>query len=385
MPVITLLSVPFAFLLGGFVFSGLLGPLAADLGISVSAAGLLQAGYALGCAFAGPFLAHWTRHRRKKPLLLTVLGSMVLLNVASILAPGFNELLFLRTALGITGALSLPLAVSIAVTLVAPEQRGGAIAKVYSGVAYALMLGMPAGSLAGDWLGWRASFGVAALASAAALVLVWRNVPDIAAQPVPKGSAGLDARSAGLLASTYLAFGAMFCLVGYIGPVVTSLTGGTGTHVALFQLGVGLSCLAGLTLGARIAATLGGRGLAWLFAGIALGLAVLVPPLSTNPPLLVNILALVVSVALAPVCQFATAPVVQGSLAATAGPSTTFVLTLNSSMVYLGQGTGVLLGGTAISFGGYAAAPLTGAFVALLGLVVAVALRSGSARSLSRT
>ena len=124
---------------------------------------------------------------------------------------------------------------------------------------------------------------------------------------------------------------------------------------------------------------------AWLFAGIALGLAVLVPPLSTNPPLLVNILALVVSVALAPVCQFATAPVVQGSLAATAGPSTTFVLTLNSSMVYLGQGTGVLLGGTAISFGGYAAAPLTGAFVALLGLVVAIALRSGTARSLSRT
>ncbi|MFC6760698.1 MFS transporter [Sulfitobacter porphyrae] len=125
MPVITLLSVPFAFLLGGFVFSGLLGPLAADLGISVSAAGLLQAGYALGCAFAGPFLAHWTRNRRKKPLLLTVLGSMVLLNFASILAPGFNELLFLRTALGITGALSLPLAVSIAVTLVPPNSGAG--------------------------------------------------------------------------------------------------------------------------------------------------------------------------------------------------------------------------------------------------------------------
>lgn len=374
MPTLTLLSVPFAFVLGGFVFAGVLGPLAEDLGVSLSAAGALQAVYALGCALAGPVLAHLTRNRRKKPLLLATLAAMTLLNIASLLAPDFPSLLVLRLAIGITGALSLPLAVAFAVSLVAPEARPRAIARVYSGVAYALMLGVPLGSLVGSWFGWRASFAVAALAAAAALLLVARNVPNLPAQPVPPGGSRMTGQTAALLGVTYLAFAAMFALVGYIGPVITALTGAGGPGAALFQTVVGLSCLAGLILGARMAAR-SGQSLPWLFVGMIAGLLVLVPPLMLEARFAPAVLALAASAAVAPLCQFATAPVVQSRLAIAAGPSATFLLSLNGSMVYLGQGSGVLLGGLAIEAGGLAAAPLVGAMVAVLGLLLSASLR----------
>lgn len=377
MPITTLMSVPFAFLLGGFVFVGVLGPLGDDLDIDLATAGGLQAVYALGCAIAGPILAHFTRSWRKKPLLLATLAAMVLFNAGSAFAAEFGSLLWLRLAAGVTGALSLPLSLTFAVALAEPAFRPRAIARVYSGVAYALMLGVPVGSLLGSWLGWRSTFAFTALAALISLILVARNVPDISTQPAAAGTARIDRRAVALLGVTYLAFASMFCLVGYIGPVITALTGAGGAGAAVFQVAVGVSCLAGLTLGARLAAR-SGSGLPWLFAGVIGGLLVLVLPLYSPAPLGFGILALAVSAALAPLCQFATAPVVQSQLAATAGPAATFLLSLNGSMVYLGQGSGVLLGGLAINAGGLAAAPLAGTLVAAAGLIAAVALNISS-------
>ena len=126
-------------------------------------------------------------------------------------------------------------------------------------------------------------------------MLVARNVPNLPAQTAPPGSSRFTGQTAALLGVTYLAFAAMFALVGYIGPFITALTGAGGLGAALFQMVVGLSCLAGLTLGARIAAG-SGQSLPWLFVGMIAGLLVLIPPLMLGAPLAPAVLSLNISV-----------------------------------------------------------------------------------------
>ena len=95
MKLIALLLCPFGFATGAFVFSGVLEPMAAALGISVAATATLQSGFAIACAISGPFLAHWCRTLPARPVLISVMIALTLLNAASALAPDFNSLFVL--------------------------------------------------------------------------------------------------------------------------------------------------------------------------------------------------------------------------------------------------------------------------------------------------
>lgn len=380
MPPLTLMSVPFVFTLGGFVFVGLLGPMAEALGTSIARVATLQAAFAFACALAGPPLAHVTRNLPRKGLLLATLVLLTLANLLSALAPGFGELMLLRILLGGFGALALPLAMAIGVALTPEAQRPRAVAAIYAGVAFGLMLGVPAGSLIGGAFGWRASFGLAAALCALSLLLVAWRVPHLPALPLPPRASALSGRAWGYLAVTLLAFTAMFTLVGFIGPVIARLTGYGAGGIAALQVLIGVSCLLGLRFGAAL--TGGARGgLPLLFAGIALGLLLLVHPLALGGASLYGLLAMVLSALIAPAAQFGTAPLVQTRLTQEAGPAATFALAMNGSMVYLGQGLGVSLGAGAVARGGLTAAPLTGALVALAGLALSLMLRRRLAAS----
>lgn len=375
MPLLTLLTVPFVFTLGGFVFAGLLEPMAASLGVSIATVATLQAAFAFTCAIAGPVLAHLTRNWRKKPLLVATLAVLVCVNGWSALADDFEILMTSRIVIGGLGALALPLAVAIGAAMAPPERRARTIATIYGGVAFALMLGIPAGSVIGGAFGWRASFWMTAGFCLVSLGLVVLRVPNLAAVAVPPGGSRLEARSFGYLAVTLLAFTAMFAMVGFIGPVITSLTGFGANGIAALQILIGVSCFAGLRLGAGLAGNPAIPGLPLLFAGIILALAILIHPLSLGAATSYGLAAMVVSILIAPASQFGTAPIVQTRLAQEAGPAATFALALNGSMVYLGQGLGVASGAYAIAQWGLIAAPVTGVMIATLGLVLSAALR----------
>jgi len=381
MPIFTLMTVPFVFTLGGFVFAGLLEPMAMALGVSVAKAATLQAAFAFACAFAGPVLAHVTRNLSKKPLLIASLVLLACVNGWSALAENFDSLMLSRIMIGGLGALALPLAVSIGVAMAPPEKRARTIAGIYAGVAVALILGVPAGSVIGGVLGWRASFWMTATLCLVSLVLVASRVPKVPVAVAPTVSGRLDAQSFGYLAVTLLAFSAMFAMVGFIGPVITALTGLGAYGIAALQVLIGASCLAGLRLGAGLAAKPGVPGLP-IFGGIVLALAVVIHPLSLGTTTAAyGLVAMVVSILVAPASQFGTAPIVQARLAQAAGPSATFALALNGSMVYLGQGLGVASGAYAIGRWGLVAAPITGVVIAMIGMGVALALRRPTANS----
>ncbi len=375
MLILTLMTVPFVFTLGGFAFVGVLDPMATSLGVSIATVATLQAGYAFACAVCGPLLAHVTRTWRKKPLLLATLTFLAVVNGLSALAPDFATLMGTRMLVGGLGALALPLAVAIGVSMVPVEKRAKTIAAIYAGVVLALMIGVPAGSVIGGLLHWRAIFWMTSILCAVSLAIVARNVPNAAAPVIEKGSRSLPVQSYGYLFVTLLAFTAMFSMVGFIGPVISAMTGFGPLGIAGLQVLIGLAGFAGLRIGASLAERPIQNGLPILFAGIAFGLIILAYPLSTGVASMYGVAAMVVSILIAPTAQFGTAPIVQTRLAQAAGPAATFALAMNGSMVYFGQGLGVAIGAFSISLWGLTAAPVAGACVALLGFGLSVVLR----------
>jgi predicted MFS family arabinose efflux permease len=174
----------FAIASSAFTIAGVLNMLAADLHISVSAAGQLVTVYAVAYAVGSPFLmAASSRLSRRGVVLLGlaltfagVLGSSLALNAPMLYAS--------RVFVAFGAALYTPTAALIALTTGEPSRRIRGLSLVISGLTIAQIVGVPLGTYAGGLLGWRWGLALAAPAGAAALVMVARWVPrDIAFHP----------------------------------------------------------------------------------------------------------------------------------------------------------------------------------------------------------
>ncbi|TIT74565.1 MAG: MFS transporter, partial [Mesorhizobium sp.] len=79
-----------------FVIMGLLLDVSADLGVSISNAGLLISGYALGVVIGAPLLGALTGRLAKKTLLLALMVVFTIGNLACALAPDYWTLMAAR-------------------------------------------------------------------------------------------------------------------------------------------------------------------------------------------------------------------------------------------------------------------------------------------------
>lgn len=376
MRLIALLFCPFAFTTGAFVFSGVLEPMANEIGVSVATAATLQSAFAISCALCGPPLAYITRGWPRRPLLLAVLAILTLLNAASALTQDFSVLFVLRMLAGGLGSLAFPLATGFAASGARPEERVKAVSTVYAGIPLALIVGIPLGSLVGNLFGWPASFILVTGICAIAFAMVSVFVPTATPQWISRAAAARQPRTTIIvhLATTLVASTALFCLVGLIGPTIRVLTGFGGLGIAAVQLVAGLSSLLGVRLGAALAVSRARFGPAVPFCLLFVSLGVVVWPLTSEVVTAFTISSILLSVAFGPAAQSATGTIIQSRLAELVGAGATFVFSLNGSMIYLGQGLGIVLGAIASEQGGLAAAPLTGVLLTLPGFLIALVL-----------
>src|SRR5690606_32391514 len=79
-----------------FVIMGLLPEVATDLQVSIPAAGMLVAGYALGVVVGAPVLTLGTRRYERKSLLLGLMALFIAGNVIAALAPNYTILMVAR-------------------------------------------------------------------------------------------------------------------------------------------------------------------------------------------------------------------------------------------------------------------------------------------------
>ncbi|MYY14561.1 MULTISPECIES: Cmx/CmrA family chloramphenicol efflux MFS transporter [unclassified Streptomyces] len=262
-----------------FMLSGLLSGIADDLGVSLSAAGLLTSAFAVGMAVGAPLTALAGRAWPRRRALLFFLGVFVAVHVAGALTTGYGVLLATRVVGALANAGFWAVALVTAMDLAGPERRARATAVVVGGVTVACVVGVPAGALLGELWGWRSAFWAVALVSLPAAFALLRAVPGGRAGDGPPASARTElsalARPRLLLTLLVMALvqGATFCTFSYLEPLVTRVTGfGAGwVPVVLALFGVG--SFAGVTLAGRLADSrpkaVIGTGLVALTAGWA--------------------------------------------------------------------------------------------------------------------
>lgn len=369
---LSLVFAPFAFGTSAFVFIGLIAPMAEGLSVGIPAIGQLQTVFAVACGIGGPILARLLAGFDRKRVLLGVMAILAVMNLATALASSFELIAAIRFAGGLFAALTLPLSTTIAVNLVSEESRPAAIATVYGGYTLAFLIGMPLGSVLGDMFGWQAAFWLAcAICVMGFFILALAAPARIAAPDIGKQNfaSALRGDNALLMGITLLAFCATFATVSFIGPVITKASGLTGAAIGAVQVSTGVGSILGLALGALLAKLPPRRGLAILVAATAITQALFaLMMLNDLGPLALATLVLAMTAGSA--ALFATTPIIQSSLAQSAGPAATIAFALNGSMLYFGQGLGAAVGGWVTAQFGLAWVGLSGTIVALAALSI---------------
>ncbi|MGC4985630.1 MFS transporter [Streptomyces sp. DT193] len=355
-----------------FAMMGLLPDVAGDLGISIPAAGHLVSAYALGVVIGAPLLAAATARMSRRTVLIALMGLFVAGNALSALAPGENWLLAARFLSGLPHGAFFGVGAVVATGLVAPERKARSVSLMFLGLTVANIAGVPAATLVGQHLGWRATFlGVSAIgvAAIASLYLLIPRTPG----HTPGG--GLRGELAALrplpvwlaLGTTVAGFAALFSAYSYITPMLTDAAGYADGSVTLLLALFGVGATAGNLLGGRLADHAMRRT---LFGG----LASLVAVLAAFPVLMRTEWSAAVAVVLLGTAAFVTGSPLQLMVMEKAAAAPSLASSANQAAFNLANAGGAWIGGLALAAGFGATSPaLAGAGLAVLGLAVAAA------------
>jgi len=375
MPIAVLALTAGAFGIGTteFIIMGLLLQVAADMHVSVSTAGLLISGYALGVFVGAPILTLATRRMPRKAVLLALMAIFTLGNAACALAPSYGLLMAARVLTSLAHGTFFGVGSVVATGLVPDNKRASAISTMFVGLTVATLLGVPFGAWFGLLLGWRAAFWAVATIGIVAFIVLALFVP---------GHVGRDERPAPLrdelavlarpqvqlgLAMTVLGFAGLFTVFTYIQPILTHVTGFSEAAVSPILLVFG----AGLSIGNIAGGRFADRGLPPALIGTLAGLAVVL--LALAPALLFKAPA-VMLVGLLRAAAFATVAPLQLRVLEKAGPAgRNLASSLNIAAFNLGNALGAWIGGVTIDHRpGLAALPLVAAAITALGLGLAL-------------
>lgn len=159
--------------------AGVLPEMSASLDTSSGATGQAVTVYAAGTALTAIPLATATASVPRKPLLLGAMAVFLVANTLTAAAPGYVVLLTGRFLAGIAAGLAWAILAGCARRIAPAGLEGRAIAVVMTGIPVALSLGVPAGTLIGEQVGWRAAFGAVSLVTLAAIGWIGVSVPGV--------------------------------------------------------------------------------------------------------------------------------------------------------------------------------------------------------------
>ncbi len=349
-----------------FATMGVLPSVTADLGTSVPAGGHLVSSYALGVVVGAPLLAVVGARLPRKALLLALAAAFTLGNALSALAPTFGTLTLARFATGLPHGAYFGTAAIVAASLVPPERRGRAVARVMLGLTVANVVGVPLATLLGQQWGWRSTYWAVAVMGLLTVAALVPCVPSLAAPAgaSPRRELGALRDPVVLLALLVgaIGFGGFFAVYSYITPTLTTLTGlplaAVPVALALFGLGMTVGTEAGGRLADR---SVVGAVVTGFVATTAVLLAFTVTVHSVVPAA-VTVFLIGASGSLA-------LPALTARLLDVAGDAQAVAAAGNHSALNVANALGAFLGGAVITAGlGYTAPAFVGAALAAGGL-----------------
>ncbi|MFL6121049.1 MFS transporter [Actinophytocola sp.] len=354
----------------GYIVSGVLPAVSRELDVSVSTAGQLGTAFAIAYAIASPLLAAFTGRWERRRLLVVALVVSTLGNALAVVAPTYELLLASRIVAALGAAVYTPAATAVATVLNPPERRGRAVAMVFGGLTFALILGVPVGNFLSTPLGYHGVFALVAGVSLAAAVAVWVGVPTVEAPPAAglreRFAVAADRRVQLLLGVTVLGVLSAMAPFTYIAPFLSAAAGAQGVAVSFLLLGYGIGATIGNSLGGRLTDRYGSTRP--LFTSLAAAVVLL----ATLPLVAVSVPAAAVVMFVWGLFTWAFNPPMQNLLIGFAPANTGLVLSLNASAIYLGVGLSGLSGGAVISLVGISALPPVAAIAAVVAVLLLV-------------
>jgi MFS transporter, DHA1 family, inner membrane transport protein len=341
---------PTALMLGNFVTgcsvlapAGMLSELSSGLDVTIRDAGLLITFGAIVLCVGSPLTAWLTSRIERRTLLTATLAVLALTNAASAFAPDYASLLVIRLIMLAVGALYTPQAAGTGALIVPAEKRGSTIAYIFLGWSLAAAVGLPLITFIASRYGWRAVYGsIGLIGCFSFLLLAWRLPGGLVGAPVDLktwADVGRNRMILLLLSVTTLQMSGQFVVFTFIGPLLTKLTQAGPDAVALVFMIYGVFGFIGIAIATRIVDSWGPYKTSLLFT-------VLMLTGVTGWALSAGVYPLMAcSVAIWGLGFASTNSMQQVRLVVAAPTLASASVSLNTSVLYIGQAVGSAIGG----------------------------------------
>jgi DHA1 family inner membrane transport protein len=352
---------------GEFAIMGLLPNLAQEFNITTPQAGYAISAYALGVVVGAPIIAVLAAKLARQTLLLLLMAVFALGNAVSAIAPSFESFVVLRFLTGLPHGAYFGVAALVAASLVPPNKRTQAVARVMLGLTVATLIGTPVATWFGQVFSWRIAFGAVGVMGALTVALIWLFLPkdrvQEGASPMRELGAFKRRQVWFTLGIGAVGFGGLFSVFSYIASTATQVAGMPESAVPVMMALFGSGMIMGNLVGGWLAdknlmATIGGT-----LAGSVVVMTLLW--LTAENPYMLSACVFLVG------CSVAIGPALQTRLMDVAADAQTLAAALNHSAFNVANALGAWLGGVAIAAGyGFASTGWVGAALAVAGLVV---------------
>ncbi|OYU88274.1 MAG: MFS transporter [Bradyrhizobiaceae bacterium PARB1] len=344
-------------MIGNFVTGiGLLGPtamlgeLSAGLGVTIREAGLLITFGAAMLCICSPLMSWLTSRVERRHMLIGVIAVVAVCNLASAFAPNYAVLLAIRLVMCIAAAPYTPQAAGVVGMLVPPEKRASSVAYVFLGWTLAAAVGLPLVTFIASRFGWREVYGVVGVMSCISLVLlVWRIPRGLFGAPVDLSTWSALARNRLvllLLSITTLQIAGQFSIFTFMAPLLERLAGaGHDAAASVFAI-YGVCGFLGIMTATRIVDTWGPLRTSILSTSLVLA-GMSVWTFSAG-----HLAVMALGVAIWGLGFGAITSMQQVRLIMAAPAAGAAAVSLNTSMLYVGQAIGSGIGGLLFA-GGY--------------------------------
>jgi MFS transporter, DHA1 family, inner membrane transport protein len=327
--------------------AGMLIELSSDLGVTVRDAGLLITFGAIVLCIGSPLTAWLTSRIERRALLTMTLAVLAATNAASAFAPDYKFLMIIRLLMLAVGALYTPQAAGTAALIVSPEKRGSTIAYIFLGWSLAAAVGLPLITFIASRYGWRAVYGgIGVIGCLSFLLLAWRLPAGLVGARVDLKTwtdVGRNRMIVLLLSITTLQMSGQFVVFTFMGPLLTKLTHASADAVGLVFACYGVFGFIGIAIATRIVDSWGPYKTSVMFTVLMLtGI--------TGWALSAGIYPLMAcSVAVWGLGFASTNSMQQVRLVSAAPALASASVSLNTSVLYIGQAVGSAIGGVLYS------------------------------------
>jgi DHA1 family putative efflux transporter-like MFS transporter len=349
LPVFTVMS--FVLAMTAFVFSGILDKIAFSLGISVADSGLLNTMYSYGAAFGVPITLILFRKIERSRMLKIMLFATILMTFALVYAQSFVQMLIVRLLMGISANSYGALAVSTVVSLSPKERQGRSMAFYFMGSSLALVIGIPLTRALSSILDWRSIFWILNGMMLLSLAYFMKYLPkaDHASTKLHlKNELQFfkDGKTLLLLAFTlamFMGYGAFYT---YATPYLLLLFPSIEPMMSLILVVLGIASFTGNLIGGHVSDAIGYAKSMML--GAALQTAAMLLILVFQPAKWLSVLFTIVWL----MSAWFTGLQLNTGIAQATGNRSSFMISINSSLIQLGGAIGSSLAAIVITFSG---------------------------------